>query len=549
LNNRKPPSTDLFPSSLLYESQKVLGDQFTKLPRKIQTGYTLVFWNHSGLIRHNTHNRRTDSFPMDNKEVSRYFTDPRDFRAINDNGYYLKPKNTRHGVIEGQYVVLLKDEPGATHCEPTKWVIKTIEAFQGWAEVGVIGTKNGYILDSEVKRFIDAWFARPELELAEQRGMVNSKGASAKEIAYYYGGAIQRNLSKVTKRVNINEQIKINIESLLTHKEQLNYSQGALSQHNTEALVKGSIQWSKVLDKLSKIEGRGERGEEHRGNVRALGGVKVKNIHSKSLKSLSMKDFTSNSINERLVEINKLLATAREEKSATIPIFYNEAKTGRYTAKNATLQGFHRSVRYAALKGCYEYDINAAHQNILIQLLDQKNIDFPELEVVRDYVKDKQGIRVELSEALVTTIETVKDIINALTYGAQLVRNKKQAIYDICEGDEVLIERVITNQWFNQLAKTFLIAHKHLVGDKKILKNAVGIKSESLNGKAEAMAHILQGCERLVLDALIKHSKPKNVALLIHDCIVYYTPKNPSDLSRIVFENTGFDLEFSEAPY
>ena len=63
------------------------------------------------------------------------------------------------------------------------------------------------------------------------------------------------------------------------------------------------------------------------------------------------------------------------------------------------------------------------------------------------------------------------------------------------------------------------------------------------------MAHILQGCERLVLDVLIKHSKPKNVALLIHDCIVYYTPKNPSDLSRIVFENTGFDLEFSEEPY
>jgi len=549
LKQRKPPSTDLFPSSLLSESQKILGDQFTKLPKKIQTGYTIVFWNHIGLIRSNTHNRRTDSFPMDNSEVSRYFTDPRDFRAINDNGYFLKPKNTRHGVIEGQYVVLLKDEAGATYCEPTKWIIKTIEAFQGWAEVGVIGTKNGYILDSEVKRFIDAWFVQPESELPKIQRMINSKGDSAKEIAYYYGGAIHRNLSKATKRVNINEQIKINIESLLIHKEQLNYSQRMLSQHNTEVLAKGSTQWSKVLNELSKIEGREEREEEHEENVRALGGVKVKNIHSKSLKSLAMKDFTANSINERLVEINKLLATAREEKSATIPIFYDEAKTGRYTAKNATLQGFHRSVRYAALKGCYEYDINAAHQNILIQLLDQKNIDFPELKVVRDYVKDKQRIRVELSESLVTSIETVKQIIQALTYGAQLVRNKKQAIYDICEGDEDLIERVITNQWFNQLAKTFLIAHKHLVGDKKILKNAVGIKSESLSGKAEAMAHILQGCERLVLDVLIKHSKPKNVALLIHDCIVYYTPKNPSDLSRIVFENTGFDLEFSEEPY
>ncbi len=63
------------------------------------------------------------------------------------------------------------------------------------------------------------------------------------------------------------------------------------------------------------------------------------------------------------------------------------------------------------------------------------------------------------------------------------------------------------------------------------------------------MAHLLQGYERLILDALIKHSKPKNVALLIHDCIVYYTPKNTSDLSRIVFEETGFNLSFSEELY
>jgi len=153
-------------------------------------------------------------------------------------------------------------------------------------------------------------------------------------------------------------QIKINIESLLVHKEQLNYTLQILSQHNTDALIKGDTSWDKVLNKLSKIEGREGRAEEHRDNVKALGGVKVKNNYSKSLKSLAIKDFTSISINERLVEINKLLATSREEASGAIPIFYEEAKTGRYTAKNATLQGFHRSVRYAALKGCYEYDIN-----------------------------------------------------------------------------------------------------------------------------------------------------------------------------------------------
>ena len=546
---KRKPSTDLFPSSLLTESQRVLEEEFTRLPNRIQTGYTLVFWNHNELIRHNTHNRRTDSFPMDTEEVTHYFADPRNFRAVNDNGYYLNQKNTRHGIIEGQYALLRKEAKGVMYCEPTKWIIKTIDAFQSWSEVGVIGTKNGYILDSKVKRFVDAWIAQTESELPKQRGMINRRGDSAKQIAKYYGGAIRRDLSKVSKRVNIRVLIKVDIDSLLLHKKQLNNTLNKLNNYGVEELIKESDIWLKVLEEMHHIEAREEGAEAPAEKERALGGVKVKNIYSKALKSLAMKDFNRKSINERIDEITKVLTTIREENSSTIPIFYEEAKTGRYTAKNAILQGYHRSVRYAALRGCYEYDLEAAHQNILVQLLDREKIDFPELDVLREYVKDKKKIREELSKTLMTSVETVKQLIQALTYGAQLVRNKKQSIYDICEGDQELIERVITNPWLEKLAKTFLIAHKHLIGDKKILKNAVGIKSETLSGKAEAMAHILQGYERLVLDTLIRHSKPKDVALLIHDCIVYYTPKNTSDLSSIVYENTGFNLEFSEEPY
>jgi hypothetical protein len=321
------------------------------------------------------------------------------------------------------------------------------------------------------------------------------------------------------------------------------------SQTNAGALVKGSQEWEELVDQLALIEGAEEIVEVDEDNFMTLGGVKVKNNVSKSLESLVNKGFNAISINERLVEINKLLATAREEGSNIIPIFYEEVRTGRYTAKNATLQGYHKSVRYAALKGCYEYDINAAHQNILIQLLEQRNLDFPELKVIRDYVKDKQQIRNDLSAELQTPIETVKEIINALTYGAILSSNKKYSLYDICEGDKDLIGRVITKPWLIKLTKALEIAHNRLIGDDKSIKNAVGIQSELLERRSQVMAHLLQGYERLVLDALIKHSKPTNVALLIHDCIVYYTPKNTSDLSRIVFEETGFNLSFSEELY
>ena len=116
------------------------------------------------------------------------------------------------------------------------------------------------------------------------------------------------------------------------------------------------------------------------------------------------------------------------------------------------------------------------------------------------------------------------------------------------KGTRVNDERRKLSFWLKELASTFKIAHKHLVGDTKVIKNAVGIERE-IETKAKAMAHILQGYERLILDVLITNSEPNDVAFLVHDCIVYYTPKSTAELSRIVKENTGFDLEFSEIQY
>ena len=78
--------------------------------------------------------------------------------------------------------------------------------------------------------------------------------------------------------------------------------------------------------------------------------------------------------------------------------------------------------------------------------------------------------------------------------------------------------------------------------------NAVGIKFER-DGEARELAHILQGYERLILDVIIEHSNRKDIALLVHDCVVFYNKQSTAELSRIVKENTGFDLEFSEIQY
>ena len=513
MSKPKPPLIDLFPHSLQLEAQQVLGEEFSRLPKRIQTGYTTAFWQHANIIKHNKHNRQPDSFPMGTEEVSRNFTDPRDFRKVNDNGYSLRPKRTRWGSTETKYMLCKGRTGGATSYPPTKWINKTVEAFERSSERRVKGTLNGFQLSPKIQQLVDDWFEKPIEAISESKGMVNRNGESAQEIASTYGGAIIRDISSTPKSINVNELIRIDINSLIEHKEEL----------------------TKTTQDDKKRRG---------GDEEALGGVKVKHTST----TLASNGFTEESNRQRISEINRLLVTAREQNSPLIPVFYKEAKTGRYTAQSAILQGYHRSVRYAALRGCYEYDLEAAHQNLLVQLLDREKVNFPELDVVREYVSNKQGTREQLATDLNTSIDTVKEIIQALTYGAQLTNNKRQKIYEACEGDTQLIERVINNSWLKKLASTFKIAHKHLVGDTKMIKNAVGIERE-IETKAKAMAHILQGYERLILDVLITNSEPNDVALLVHDCIVYYTPKSTAELSRIVKESTGFDLEFSEKQY
>ena len=546
--SKRKPSTDLYPSSLLLEAHKVLGEEFSRLPKRIQIGYATTFWNHSNIIKHNKHNRKPDSFAMGEKEVSRNFTDPRDFRKVNDNGYSLRPKRTRHGSIESKNILCKERTGGATTYPPTKWLKKTVDAFKGWSEVGLIGSRNGYQLTPKIQELVDDWFKKPIEEISESIGMVNRDGVSALEIASYYGGAINGDKSRVPKRTNISVIINIDTDSLLIHKEQLNYILSKLDEYGLDSLQIDTNKWHQVLIELNKIEAKTSEAETRRNDEEPLGRVKVNNILSKPLESLATKDFEREGVKQRIFEINRLLATSREQNTATIPVFYDEVRTGRYTAKYAILQGYHRSVRYAALSGCYEYDLEAAHQNILVQLLDREQINFPELDVVRDYINNKVQIRQQLATDLMTSIDTVKQILQALTYGAQLSRNKTQSIYKTCEGDIELVERVISNSWLIKLANTFKIAHKHLVGDAKVIKNAVGIERE-IKEKAKAMAHILQGYERLILDVLIANSEPNDVALLVHDCIVYYTPKSTTELTRIVKENTGFELEFSDKQY
>jgi len=261
-------------------------------------------------------------------------------------------------------------------------------------------------------------------------------------------------------------------------------------------------------------------------------------------------------IHDQLGEIEKILNYTRELKAPIMPVIYEERSTGRYFAKHGALQGYRKSVRYAALEGCYEYDIEAAHQNILLEVFHRKEIDFKELDVIRDYIQNKNLIRDKLSRDINIPRALVKTIITGLTYGAKLVNNKKTSLYKDCGGDQKIIERIIVNDWIKSLEAVFKKASVHLIDGKIEINNAVGIvrsiktkdKPRGMN-KPQAVAHILQGYEREVLDTVIGNYDRNNIVLLLHDCVVFKGAVDSQEMSRITDKETGFDLSFEEGLY
>jgi hypothetical protein len=545
MTKNKSIDVDYFPNSLLEYTRNTFGKQFTDLPKRIQTGYIKVFYNHYSIIKSNQHNRDPESWAMGRSEVSRYFTDPKDFRAVNDKGYYLKPKSNRHGPIENAYTLKRKAEPDAIKHQPTNWVIKTVEAFQGTNNTP--GCMNGYRLQPAIIKMVLDWVDKLPEHLINQRHIRNNRNDLITDFDQNYEGSIIRTISDTDKATNINTLVRINTEALILFMTQLESLLQSFKKLNLNKIKLSDKQHKKLIVEMYKIDTELTQAgtTPTRG---ALARVNREIYSSKALEAFASKDIEKRKVIQQIDEIKHLLVIARELKTNAIYVIYKEVGTGRYFAVNGRLQGYSRAVRYAALQGYYEYDLEAAHQNILIQVLDQHSIEIAEIDVVREYVANKQLVRNRLAEELGLSLKNVKTILQALTYGAKLSRSRHEAIYKVCDANIKVIENVVTNGWLRRYMTAFKLASKALSEHDIGSVNAVGIKFIKTKD-SQRMAHILQGYERQVIDAIIKHLDRSNIALLVHDCIVTYDRISPKLLSDIVQQETGFNLEFSEEKY
>ncbi|SVD20745.1 uncharacterized protein METZ01_LOCUS373599, partial [marine metagenome] len=301
---------------------------------------------------------------------------------------------------------------------------------------------SGYQTSPEIIKILEDWSEKAVLDESQPSG---------------FGGEI-RGIETLAKKSNplenVNTLVRINMMSLFEYRFQLELIQEHLKDLNLKTIYQGTESWLKCMEYLRGAEGKG-KGE----GAGTEGGIVDLKPSLKPLQTLLLKDLSLKNNSQQFIQIKKLLLMLRELNFEGVPITYELCSTGRYFASNAILQGYSKEVRYAALHTCYAYDLESAHQSILVQLLDNKGIDFPELKIMREYVENKEVVRQKLSKDLKLSIETVKDVLQALTYGTRLSRSPKEAIFRACGGDKEAMESVITHPWLAQYLKVFEKAH------------------------------------------------------------------------------------------
>lgn len=555
---------DYFSKSLYIEAERFLGDEFCRLPLRIRTGYIKAFYYNQSISRSNRHTADSDSFTMNKKDTKRYFGDPQVFCDVNKNGYGLRPKTGKHGVIKDKYVICKKIHESAVECQPTQWLIKTNYAYQTSKNHNVTGSANGYKLSPKIVELISIWQSKliNEEYKDHERALVDGKLNDIYDNKELKKGAIIRDKTVIDESINISLMVDVNVNSLNLYKAFLMRLYKYFDGNKIEGIARGGKRWLEVEERINnetletREEDKKERAETRAGSRETQGTPKRHLADYMAVKHLLDQDIEKHKVHDQLKEIEKILNYTRELNAPIMPVIYEEKSTGRYFALHGDLQGYRKSVRYAALEGCYEYDIEAAHQNILIDIFDREDVEFKELDVVRDYIKNKNPIRNKLAKDLNIHKSLVKRVVTGLTYGAQLINNKRTSLYKDCNGNHEIIKRIVVNEWLKSLATVFKKTAMYLVDGKDVINNAVGIirpiktkgVPEGMN-KSQAVAHILQGYERKVLDTVIGNYDRSNIVLLLHDCVVFKGVVDSQEISRIVDKATGFNLSFEEVLY
>jgi len=229
-----------------------------------------------------------------------------------------------------------------------------------------------------------------------------------------------------------------------------------------------------------------------------------------------------------------------------IPIKYHESTAGRlYAEGGANLQNCVSEVRRAALKGCYDVDIENCHFALLDQLARKLGQPVPSIS---DYLTRKKAVRNEIALAAGIRVDEAKVALLALLFGASLDKQDGELADTL--GTEVL-ERLKACELLrglasdlNKVRKVVIDHYRNQSQKAAVIVNDAGREISTSEPVRQQLAHILQGAESVALEAMIDDLRG-NIALLQHDGITVYEKPNLPSLEGVIEEATGFSLRLS----
>lgn len=254
--------------------------------------------------------------------------------------------------------------------------------------------------------------------------------------------------------------------------------------------------------------------------------------------------------NELLIyQIEYMIAVIRASKSGRLPITYRQSNGGRICAEGAwNLQNCSRIVRYAALNGHYDIDIENCHYTLMAQMCERIGIRTP---YINEYVQNKNKKRLEVAKFFSCSEDMAKEILIALIYGSNLtpwgvlkkINLKSSKLY-------------ISGSWIDCLSKEIRSVRDAIISDYisktkghfKIENDAgmvIKTKTKAMSNvkKATLLAHILHGAESWILQNMISYLG-NNIVLLQHDGVTCLEPVDTGLLANYIEQQTKYRIKF-----
>jgi len=302
-------------------------------------------------------------------------------------------------------------------------------------------------------------------------------------------------------------------------------------------------------------------------NVKIKGNVSAKHeivFNQESLDNL-IKNLTENKLYGKLTEVPILKYLKEIAEGHITKLFYVRKGGGRLYQQSSymsvlTTQNLPSKYRKFLFEGQFEYDINSAVVSMLLQFY-YKNVNVNNTSkylAIEDYIKNKDKYRYLLVNKCGFTYKQAKRYFSSLFFGAEVSKNLQQlskysslvkelgvsnleSAYSITDIQNIVLE---TMELFDELEYYIKENMTKRVKNKWVFTNTRGEEIELDRwSKGKVIAYLFNGIESQVLDVVRKKYQH---SLLLFDSFVSEEDIDTKDLSKLVYNETSYDLTFSK---